>query len=535
MSLMSRSTRPFCASSVPATTDLAVRTSCPSRDNSRRRTFNVSGSSSTTRMRNEFTTARVFRPYCRALMWNVRKDSPRRVYRAATRDAMVIGPSAKKTRILRDMRGCVTSGLAPPTRSPMLNHYDIAYYLGLGASAPYWLAKPAARRKVLTALAQRNGQVARREWANPAIMIHAVSLGEMNATRALVALLQRERPDLNFVISTTTDTGYERGRELYGLNPAVTLIRFPLDFKAAVERTLEAIRVSLVVLMEGEIWPNFLKVCERRNIRVLLINARMTTRAYNRYKLIRPVTAGMLRRLHGIAAQDHEYAKMFVDLGAPSGRAVVSGTMKLDTAITIGGVPGASTLAHGMGLDPMTQKIWVCGSTGEGEEEIALRIYRDLLMKHPKLRLVIVPRHPQRFDAVAQLIESHRFEVIRRSQHQRANVNAPIPPVYLGDTMGELRKFYYMAEIVFVGRTLVDLGPRQHGSDMIEPAALSKPTIVGPYTGNFAEAMRKFTEANAISVVSDEEQLRSTVDLLLSNLGDAREMGKRALTVVMSN
>jgi 3-deoxy-D-manno-octulosonic-acid transferase len=415
----------------------------------------------------------------------------------------------------------------------MLNHYDIAYYLGLGVSAPYWLLKPAARRKVLTALAKRNGHVARRDWANPAIMIHAVSLGEMNATRSLVTVLQRERPDLNFVISTTTDTGYERGRELYGTNKSVTLIRFPLDFKAAVERTLDAIGVALVVLMEGEIWPNFLKVCERRNIPVLLVNARITSTAFRRYKLVRPVTAGMLRRLHGIAAQDHTYAKMFVELGAPSGRVVVSGTMKFDTAISIGGVPGASSLAHEMGLDPTTQRIWVCGSTGEGEEEIALRVYRQQLMKHPKLRLVIVPRHPQRFDAVAQLIEDNRFQVIRRSEHRRANLNAPIPPVFLGDSMGELRKFYYMAEVVFVGRTLVDLGPRQHGSDMIEPAALAKPTMVGPFTGNFAEAMRKFTEANAMSVVSDEDQLSATLDLLLTNAGDAIAMGKRALGVVM--
>lgn len=417
----------------------------------------------------------------------------------------------------------------------MLNHYDIAYYLGLGASAPYWLIKPSARRKVLAALAQRSGHIAPRDWANPAIMIHAVSLGEMNATRSLVALLQRERPDLNFVISTTTETGYERARELYGLNPGVTLIRFPLDFTSAVERVLDAIRVSLVVLMEGEIWPNFLKVCEKRGIRVLLVNARITSSAYKRYKLVRPVTAGMLRRLHGIAAQDHTYAKMYVDLGAPSGRVVVSGTMKFDTAITIGGVPGSSTLAHEMGLDRNAHRIWVCGSTGPGEEDILLRIYRELLMKHPKLRLVIVPRHPQRFDAVAQLIESHRFAVLRRSSHRRADPNAPIPPVYLGDSMGELRKFYYMAEVVFVGRSLVDLGPRQHGSDMIEPAALAKPVIVGPHTGNFAEVMRKFTEANAMSVVSDEEQLGATVDLLLRNPLDAAAMGKRALSVVMNN
>ncbi len=416
----------------------------------------------------------------------------------------------------------------------MLNHYDIAYYLGLGLAAPYWLIKPSARRKVLTALAQRNGRVARRSGANPAVMIHAVSLGEMNATRALVAMLQRERPDLHFVLSTTTKTGYERGRELYGANPAVTLIRFPLDFKNAVERTLDAIRVSLVVLMEGEIWPNFLKLCERRNIRVLLVNARITSSAYKRYKLVRPVVAGMLRRLHGIAAQDHVYAKMYVELGAPPGRVVVSGTMKFDTAITMGGIPGASSLAHEMGLDPTTQRIWVCGSTGPGEEELILRVYREQLMKHPKLRLVIVPRHPQRFETVAQLIESHRFAVLRRSARRRADPNAPIPPVFLGDSMGELRKFYYMAEVVFVGRSLVDLGPRQHGSDMIEPAALSKPVIVGPHTENFAEPMRKFIEANAISVVSDAEQLGATLHLLLANPADAGAMGKRALGVVMN-
>ncbi|MGB7157904.1 MAG: glycosyltransferase N-terminal domain-containing protein [Tepidisphaeraceae bacterium] len=416
----------------------------------------------------------------------------------------------------------------------MLNHYDIAYYLGLGVSAPYWLIVPKARRKVLGAFKHRNGHVAQRDWATPAIMIHAVSLGEMNATRALVGVLQRERPDLRFVISTTTDTGHERGRELYGTNPAVTLIRFPLDFKAAVERTLDAIGVSLVVLMEGEIWPNFLKACERRGIRVLLVNARLTSNSYRSYKWIRPVTAGMLRRLHGIAAQDHTYAKMFVDLGAPSGRVVVSGTMKFDTAITIGGVPGSSSLAHEMGLDPTTQRIWVCGSTGPGEEEMILRVYREQLMRHPKLRLVIVPRHPQRFDEVAKLIESHRFGVLRRSRRRRADPNAPIPPVFLGDSMGELRKFYYMAEIVFVGRSLVDLGPRQHGSDMIEAAALAKPVIVGPHTNNFADAMRKFSEANAMSVVSDEQQLGSTLDLLLTNAGDAIAMGKRALAVVMN-
>jgi 3-deoxy-D-manno-octulosonic-acid transferase len=182
-------------------------------------------------------------------------------------------------------------------------------------------------------------------------------------------------------------------------------------------------------------------------------------------------------------------------LGAPHDRIYVTGTMKFDTAEVADRVAGDEQLAIEVGLKPGQEPILVCGSTGPGEEPIILDTYRRLLRQFPMLRLVIVPRKPERFDEVAARIRHAGFPLLRRSS---GPASSAAQPVILGDTMGELRKFYSLADIVFVGRTLVDLGPRQHGSDMIEPAALAKPIIIGPWTHNFAEAMRKLREADAI-------------------------------------
>jgi 3-deoxy-D-manno-octulosonic-acid transferase len=241
----------------------------------------------------------------------------------------------------------------------------------------------------------------------------------------------------------------------------------------------------------------------------------------------------MFRRLSGICVQEQVYADRFVDLGAPIGRVLVTGSMKFDNAQIIDRIPGAKDLAEELGLRVGIDKIWVCGSTGPGEEEIILQLYRRVLMRQPRLRLVIVPRHPDRFDDVADLIAEHRFASIRRSTGGPIPwQNAPIPPIVLGDTIGELRKFYSVADVVFVGRSLVDLGSRQHGSDMIEPAAMGKPVIVGPYTGNFAEPIRRLVDADAVRVVTSAEALEEALITLLSNTRDANAMGQRAVEVV---
>jgi 3-deoxy-D-manno-octulosonic-acid transferase len=417
----------------------------------------------------------------------------------------------------------------------MFNGYDIAYSLLVGAGAPYWLIKPSARRKVLGALRQRMGRgLPTRDLSQPAVLIHAVSLGEINATRALVRMLQEQRPDLHVIISTTTETGHARGEELYGSAANVTLIRYPLDFSGAVQRVLDGLKPSVVVLMELEVWPNFVRRCEDRGIPVILANGRLTQTSFGRYKWAGPVTRAMFRRLSFVAAQDERYAKRFVELGAQPEHVQVIGTMKFDTAEVADRVVGDGDVAASVWLRPLQEPIWVCGSTGPGEEEIVLKAYRSLLTRgHSRLRLVIVPRHPQRFDEVSAKIKQMHFRVVRRSRPKMSEEKEIVPRVILGDTMGELRKFYSLADLVFVGRSLVDLGQRQHGSDMIEPAALGKPVIVGPFTHNFADAMSRFKAADAMLEVPDGAALEESIHNLLVKPDQARAMGERAQQVVL--
>jgi 3-deoxy-D-manno-octulosonic-acid transferase len=415
----------------------------------------------------------------------------------------------------------------------MINRYDIAYGVGLVASGPYWLIKRSARRKVIDALNQRMGRIQHASEVGPTIWIHAVSLGEVNATRALIDQLTTTRPDLRFVVSATTRTGFERGQELYTRAQNVRLIRYPLDFTDAINRALDAIRPGVVVLMELEVWPNFVRQCEARKIPVVLANGRITAPSYRKYKWIGPVARAMFGRLARVCAQDDTYAQRFVNLGVSSDRLRIAGTMKFDNAKIEDHVEGDLQLAREVGLDPSEEFIWVCGSTGPGEEEIILREYQQLLKTHGRLRLAIVPRHDTRFDEVAALIEASGFRCVRRSRVRLSRASRDVvPPVVLGDTMGELRKFYSIASVVFVGRSLVDLGARQHGSDMIEPAALAKPVIVGPFTANFAEAMRKFKLADAIMEVPDGDALRQAVAVLHSTPDEAAAMASRAREVV---
>lgn len=430
-----------------------------------------------------------------------------------------------------------------------MNGFDLAYGAGLALAAPFWLIHSPARRKVLQALRQRMGcamDTSRRQLNRPAVLIHAVSLGEINATRSLIQQLAQYRPDLQYVITTTTVTGYDRARQLYNANPDVTLIRYPLDFSAAINRVLDTLRPDVAVLLELELWPNFLRQCRQRNIAVLLVNGRITPRSFRGYRRLQFLTKSMFGALSGLCAQDQRFAEQFIALGAARDRVRITGTMKFDTAALVPPIDAARQLAEILGLDPANQLIWVCGSTGPGEEAMILELYGQLQKNYPTLRLALIPRHPERFDEVAQLIEQHGYVCLRRSQ-----VDAPQPgavgspstgsitrqplttqSVILGDTMGELRTFYSLAALVVVGRSLVDLGQRQHGSDMIEPAALAKPVIVGPYTHNFADAMLKFRAAGAMIEVNNRDELYQQLRRLLDDADLRIQLGQRAADVV---
>jgi 3-deoxy-D-manno-octulosonic-acid transferase len=379
---------------------------------------------------------------------------------------------------------------------------------------------------VLEALRNRMAKELPAGNGGPAVLVHAVSVGEVNATRDFVKRLHEGGPaGLQIVLTTTTQTGIARARELYKGQADVSVVRFPLDFTSAVGRLLDTYRVKAAVLMELEVWPNFLRQCRVREIPVAVINGRVTETSFVKYKRIKFL--GMFRNLAHICAQEEIYAKRFIEMGARRERVSVTGTMKFDSADL--SAPPFEALAAAVGLLPGAEPIWVCGSTGPGEEEIVLKCYRGLLVRFPKLRLVVVPRHPERFGEVAALIEASGFKCQRRS----APVVAEKSQVILGDTMGELRAWYAMADVVFVGRTLVDLGPKQHGSDMIEPAALGKAVVLGTFTGNFTEPMGHFVDARAMAVVRNEDDLAKALGELLSDPAKAAGMGQKARRVVM--
>ncbi len=414
----------------------------------------------------------------------------------------------------------------------MITRYDIAYWLGLGVTAPVWLLIPKARRKVFKAFRERDGRVTPPPTvpAVPSVMIHAVSLGEMNATPALVDHLRRRLPELRFVISTTTDVGYDAAVRHYGKQPDVTLIRYPLDYSLAVRRTLDLMQPTVAVLLELEVWPNFVRECEQRNIPVVIANGRISGRSFPSYRRVRFLVAPMFRRLSFVGVQEATYADRFIRLGVPADRVEVTGIMKFDSATLAEQIDGAADLGRSLGLRPGEELIWVCGSTGPGEEEAALRIYASLRSKFPRLRLVIVPRQPGRFDEVADMIRRANLPLLRQSRPDAAPADAS--PVVLGDALGHLRKFYSIADVIFVGRSLVDLGSKQHGSDMIEAAALAKPVVVGPFTGNFAEAMNRLIEADAIRIAQTESDLGDKLAQLLSDPQAAKGMAQRAQQVV---
>ena len=407
-----------------------------------------------------------------------------------------------------------------------INFYDIAYGFGLGVSAPVWAVRSKTRRKVLDAFRQRMGQLDGKSDGKPCVIVHAVSVGELNAARGLIDLLQARHPDVHVVVSTTTQTGHERAEALYGGRGDVTLIYYPLDFSAAVRRVLDTLRPLAVILMELELWPNFVAECEVRHVPVVLANGRITAGSYNNFRIGSFLTRRMFRRLAAVCAQEKTYAERFIALGSDATNTTVTGTMKFDTASTKVDQVAADALADALGL---RHPLLVAGSTGPGEEELVLQTYQTLRPAFDGLQLAMIPRKPERFDEVAALIERNGHPCVRRSQHLERGAVHPDNAVILGDTMGELRNFYQCADVVFVGRTLVDLGEKQHGSDMIEPAALGKPTVVGPFTQNFAEAMNALRLADSMMEVKTPAELTDTVRRLLTDPGD---LGVRARQVV---
>jgi len=385
---------------------------------------------------------------------------------------------------------------------------------------------------------ERFGFVPRFDPTIKRIWVHAVSLGEMNATRELVRQLHERLPEVEVVFSTTTDTGFSRGVELYGRG---NVFRFPLDLSFVVARVLRRVNPSLLVLIEQEVWYNLVRLAGGCGVSVVVVNGRLTERSAKRLALLGRIARSMFSRLTWIGAQDETIARRFAMLGTSSEKIEVTSSLKWDSAAVVDRVDGCDRLAAALGIDKRAP-LWVCGSTGPGEEKLVLDAHRKLLAafsqgveesagKTPVL--AVIPRKPERFEEVARLIQSAGFDCHRRSHHADG-VTPSVqnrPSVILGDTMGELRKFYCLADVVFVGRTLVPMG----GSDPMEVAALGKPVIVGPHTDNFALPVCALREKNAIRQVSSANELAGAVESLFNDPHERRVMGERARSVVLKH
>ncbi len=413
---------------------------------------------------------------------------------------------------------------------------DLCYVAAAALLAPVVLYRAISTGKYRHDWDQRRGWLPELPPGKPRVWIHAVSMGEVNAVRGLVAAWRERSPETEFVISSTTDTGIDRARKLFS---DLTVVRYPLDMSWFVSRALDRIAPTMVVLVELEVWYQFVTLAAARGIPVAVVNGRLTAgKSLRRFRWVLPVARRMFDRLAWVGAQDEVYAERFRQVGVPADRVTVTGSMKWDTAEVVDSIPGSDALARAMGLD-QGRPTWVCGSTAPGEERVILQAFVVLRRKHPTLQLVIVPRKPERFDEVGGMIERASFDCVRRSESPDGTERPPSETaVLLGDTMGELRKFYTLADVVFVGRTLARMG----GSDMMEVAGLARPIIVGPHTDNFADTVRQLRAGDAVRILSADledpqaaDALAGVVGELLGDRDSARRLAGNGRDVVKRN
>jgi len=423
---------------------------------------------------------------------------------------------------------------------------NLLYLLAGAAISPMVVYRVVRYKRYRTGWAQRFGKIARKNPDKKCIWLHAVSVGELNAAKTIIESLQNKFHDFEIVVSTTTDTGFARAIALFGKN--LQVFYFPLDFSWIMRRAFRRIAPAMCLLMELEIWPNFVEIAHRLNVPIIVVNGRISDKSFSRYKKIKPIAKRIFRKVTLVLAQTQEYAERFKELGCPDEKVIITGSLKYDTAQITDRVEGADVLAEQLNLRTQNSKLetrlWVAGATGPGEEEIILDVYKDLAQQGQfnDLRLVIVPRKPERFDEVARLIEQSGFNLIRYSEAKRKatenterskieNRKSKIEAVILGDTMGDLRKFYSLATIIFVGRSLVPMG----GSDMMEAAALGKCTIFGSYAFNFKQAVDALLAGNGAIMVKDKEDLLRTLQKCLRDPAFAQQIARNGQEVIRRN
>jgi 3-deoxy-D-manno-octulosonic-acid transferase len=401
-----------------------------------------------------------------------------------------------------------------------MNVLDLLYIPAAVVTAPWWA------RKTRGGWDERFGKIealpARRAGV-PRVLLHAVSVGEVGTLRELVPLLASQGVEV--VVSASTDTGLKRAQEMYGAMAGVYTVRYPLDFSPAIDRFFEAVRPDAVALVELELWPNFVRACERRGVPVGVINGRLSARSFRGYARFKQLLGPTFRRLSFAYVQDEDYAGRFLAMGVPRERLSVTGSMKWDTirlSSSEGAVsPEAESLGRELGID-RARPLVVAGSTAPVDSQ---RTEEGLLNVAigANAQLLCATRKPENYArAFADL--GGPGACVRRSTRMPARNGETR---FLLDTIGELRHAYALADVCVIGRTFADLG----GSDLIEPIALGKPTIVGPHVVNFASIVKTLEDAGAL-VRADETTIGPTIGALLSDPARCAELAHRGIECI---
>lgn len=370
---------------------------------------------------------------------------------------------------------------------------------------------------------ERLGLIPRLTGACPPIWIHAVSVGEVMAAIPLVRALQQRSVSTPIVVTTATPTGAARVAEVFG--PQVHHLYQPYDYPFAVHRFIDRIRPRLAVVMETEIWPNLYYGCARAGIPLVIANARISPGSLRGYRRFAALVKESLESVTMVAAQGKAEAESWRALGVPARRLAVTGNLKFDMPVPTGARHAGRQLRRQWGEE---RAVLIAASTHDGEDQLVLAAHRRLCGELQRPLLVLVPRHPERFDTVAELCRRQRWRVARRS------LSEPVTPaveVYLGDTMGELMSLYAAADAAFVGGSLVPVG----GHNLLEPAALGMPVITGPHTFNFNEIRNSLEATGGAAVVSDASELADVAARLLSDERARLTAGEAARAVVEAN
>jgi 3-deoxy-D-manno-octulosonic-acid transferase len=397
----------------------------------------------------------------------------------------------------------------------------LAVMLVLGS--PYWLFEMLRHGKHRRGLAQRLGLVPERfrNSTQRSIWIHAVSVGEVLAVSELVIVLRAQFPDHRVVVSTTTDTGQNLATARFG---AENVFYFPFDFAFAARRWVTALHPSLIVIAETEFWPNFLRIAHQSGAALAIVNARISDRSLPGYRRWRKLLRQVLRGVDLFLAQTDEDVRRLVEIGAAADRVLVGGNLKYDVPpppapLIVGQLQSAFATS---GSPP----VLVCGSTVEDEETLVAVAFKDVLASYPAATMLLAPRHPERFDSVAALLQQLKIKFWRRSQWKGESLSGA---VLLIDSIGDLSSLYALADLAFVGGSLVPRG----GHNIIEPAQHGVPILVGPHTENFRAIVKLFQSRDAVRVVSQSE-LSSAFLELLADESQRRELGRRAAETLES-